>query len=177
MQMNVLKDYVISFSGLKDGVHSFDFEINDKFFEAFENNRFQQCDLKLEVEMDKQETMIQLRFSVEGEMKIECDRCLELYTQEVHVDEMLILKFGAENFEEAENILVLKEKEHEIKLAQHIYEYITLSLPMRLIHPEDEDGEPGCHPDFLDSYHKQEDADEEAPVDPRWEALKKLKNN
>lgn len=176
--MNVLKDYMISFSGLKDGVHSFDFEINDKFFEAFENTRFQQSELKLKVEMDKQETMFQFHFSIIGNMKIECDRCLELYTQEVLVDEMLIVKFGRETYEEAENILVLNEKEYEIKLAQYIYEFISLSLPMRLIHPEDENGEPGCHPDFLDSYNEQDDAEEEEdPIDPRWEALKNLKKN
>lgn len=177
MQMNVLKDYVISFSGLKDGVHSFDFEINDKFFEAFENTRFQQSDLKLVVEMDRQETMIQLLVSIKGDLKIECDRCLELYTQEVLVDENLIIKFGEDTFEEAENVLVLEEKDHEINLAQHIYEFIILSMPMRLIHPEDENGEPGCQPDFLESYIEQEDAEEEAPMDPRWEALKKLKKN
>jgi len=175
--MNVLKDYTISFSGLKDGVHLFDFEINDKFFEAFENSRFQQSDLQLKVEMDKQETMIQIHFSIVGNMMIECDRCLELYTQDVLVDELLIVKFGAETYEEAENILVLEESAHEIKLAQYIYEFISLSLPMRLIHPEDENGEPGCHPEFLENYNEQEDVEEENPMDPRWEALKKLKKN
>lgn len=173
--MNELKDYHISFRGLKDEVHSFDFEISKKFFEAFENTRIQHSNLKLSLDLDKQETMLQIHFSIAGEVEVECDRCLELYAQAVNVDEMLIVKFGRETFEESENILVLDEKEHKIQLEQYIYEFISVNLPMRLIHPELEDGEPGCHPDFLNSYGEQDDVDEEEPMDPRWEALKKLK--
>lgn len=174
--MNEIKEYHISFRGLKDGLHSFDFKIGKKFFQAFENTRFQDSNLKLDLEMDKQETMLQVYFSITGEVEVECDRCLELYTQAVEVEEKLIVKFGRETFEESENILVLYEKEHELKLEQYIYEFITLSLPMRLIHPESEDGEPSCHPEFLETYNEPEDAEEEV-IDPRWEALKKLKKD
>ncbi len=173
--MNEIKEYHISFSGLKDGLHSFDFEIGKKFFQAFENDRIQDSNLKLELEMDKQETMILFYFSIAGEVEVECDRCIEMYTQAVEVEEKLIVKFGHETFEEAENILVLNDREHEIKLEQYIYEFIMLSLPMRLVHPESEDGEPGCHPEFLETYNEPDDADEEEEMDPRWEALKKLK--
>ena len=174
--MNEIKEYHISFSGLKDGLHSFDFEIGKKFFQAFENTRIQDSNLTLDLEMDKQETMLQVYFSIAGEVEVECDRCLELLTQAVEVEEKLIVKFGRETVEEAENILVLSEKEHELKLEQYIYEFIMLSLPMRLVHPESEDGEPGCHPEFLETYNEPDDAEEEE-IDPRWEALKKLKKD
>ncbi|NPD45137.1 DUF177 domain-containing protein [Lentimicrobium sp. S6] len=173
--MNEIKEYHISFRGLKDGLHSFDFEIGKKFFQTFENTRIQDSNLKLDLELDKQETMLQVYFSIAGEVEVECDRCLELYTQAVEVEDKLIVKFGRETFEEAENILVLDEKEHKLQLEQYIYEFIMLSLPMRLIHPELEDGEPGCQPGFLETYNEQDDADEDEVIDPRWEALKKLK--
>ena len=175
--MNVLKDYIISFYGLKDGLHSFEFQISEKFFEAFENTRIQQSNLKLVLELDKQDIMLQFRFTIDGLVKVECDRCLDSYEQPVVVDELLIIKFGPETIEESENILVLNDKEHEIQLAQYIYEFISLNLPMRLIHPDLENGDEGCSPEFLTSYMEYDDAEQEEEIDPRWDALKKLKDN
>ena len=48
---------------------------------------------------------------------------------------------------------------------------------MRLIHPDLENGEEGCNPEFLTSYNEQENVEPEEEIDPRWEALKKLKEN
>jgi len=36
-----------------------------------------------------------------------------------------------------------------LDLAQHFYEYIMLSLPMKHVHPDREDGSEGCNPDML----------------------------
>jgi len=74
---------------------------------------------------------------------------------------------------------VLGETEHEVRLEQYIYEFISLTLPMRLTHPEDEDGNSDCDLDFLESYSTEAEPDDKSnqddEIDPRWAALKKLK--
>ena len=179
--MDVLKDFHISFTGLKDGKHSFDFQIGKKFFDAFEkngpdNSKILDSQLDLLIVLYKQENMLQLEFQINGQVEVACDRCTGLFWHPVHLNEMLIVKFGPETYEESENILVLSETEHEIQLEQYVFEYISLSLPMRLIHPEDDEGNSDCDLDFLESYQEKEKPEEE-DIDPRWAALKNLKEN
>lgn len=171
--MNVLKDYNISFSGLQLGYHSFDIQINDKFFKSFENSRIQNGELNLKLGLNKQETMLQFDFEFKGELQVDCDRCLHAFTYPVDFTEMLIVKFGQETHEQTESILVLDEKEHEVQLTQFIYEFITLSLPMQLVHPDLENGETGCNFDILEDFDEIE-SDDNKETDPRWDALKKL---
>jgi len=172
--MNILKTYKISFSGLQNGNHSFDFQINDKFFESFEKSRIQKGNVDLKVEMKKSETMIQLAFDFTGYVKVNCDRCLDEFSHPIDFSEMLIVKFGRENHEESVSILVIDPNAYEIRLAQYIYEYISLSLPMQLIHPDLDNGESGCNIEFLENFDLK-DSEDEQMMDPRWEALKKLK--
>jgi uncharacterized metal-binding protein YceD (DUF177 family) len=172
--MDVLKTYKISFRGLQIGHHSFDFQINDQFFESFENSRIQQGKMNLNVVMEKSETMLQFVFKFDGVVQVECDRCLDSFPYPLNFEEHLIVKFGQGTHDESEDILVMDVKEYEIQLAQYIYEFISLSLPMQVIHPDLPNGDSGCNPDFLKNFEAIVPESEE-PMDPRWEALKKLK--
>jgi len=173
MAMDILKTYKISLSGLQIGHHSFDFQIDDQFFESFEKSRVQKGSLTLKVEMEKSETMLQLHFHFNGNVTVACDRCLDDFLYPLHFNEMLIVKFGYKKHEESESIIIINANEYEIPIAQYIYEYINLSLPMQLIHPNLENGDSGCNKEFLKNFDYQKT--EEDKIDPRWEALKKLK--
>ena len=48
-------------------------------------------------------------------------------------------KIGEESGEEAEDVIVLSNREYELDLAQFIYEYISVIIPLRNVH-EDENG-------------------------------------
>ena len=75
--------------------------------------------------------------------------------------------------EENDEIVVIPEHDYEIDLSQYLYEYINLILPYRKVHGEDENGNSLCNPDII---KKIEEHTEEEATDPRWDALKKLKN-
>ena len=173
-KMNVLNEFHISFTGLKDGQHSFDFQIGKTFFEAFEEDRIEDSMIHLKLNLNKSDSMLQWEFNFDGQVQVACDRCTGLFWHPIDLNEMLIVKFGPETIEESENVLVLNEIEHEIPLEQYIYEFISLSLPMKLTHPEDEDGNSDCDMDFLENYSNEPRSDEDE-IDPRWAALKKLK--
>lgn len=181
--MNRLKSFSIPFTSLKNGKHQFDFKIDDSFFKEFEYSPIKKADLSVDVEFNKQETMFVLDFVIKGEVELTCDRCNELYLSPLHTNERLIFKFGEENEEETEEIVILARSEHEIQVASHIYEFIIVAIPFVHMHPDNEDGSLGCNPETIAILKKlswQLEEEEQKPdvtIDPRWEALKKLRDN
>jgi uncharacterized metal-binding protein YceD (DUF177 family) len=171
--MGNLKDYVISFRGLKIGEHEFDFQIDDSFFEFFEYSRTKKGKLDLKVLLNKAENMLTLDFIFSGSLLVVCDSCGEDFDFPVDFTENLIVKFSDHEQEDTDEVIFLQTDAYEIHLAQFIYEYVNLALPMRLTHPEDENGIPSCQ---IDVQEVLEDLEEENDdIDPRWDALKKLK--
>ncbi len=175
--MDKLKIYSIPFVGLKKGVHTFDFLIEDDFFELMEQDLLQQGKVKVVIDLNKKDTLMELDFKISGHVKLSCDRCLEEFDHELEGEDRLIVKFGMETVEESEEILVLASNETEINVAQFIYEFISLRVPMRHVHPDDDEGNSTCDPEFLAKIEElSKHEDEEHEPDPRWEALKNLKD-
>ncbi|WP_303926004.1 DUF177 domain-containing protein [Draconibacterium sediminis] len=173
--------YNIEFKGLKEGLHDYQFEVNDKFFVHFEESLVDNGEVSVKVELEKRSAFLKLSFALEGWLELVCDRCLDSYQQDVSLETELFVKFGEEDeFEDGDNVIWVLPEEHAINLTQIIYEYVTLSIPLRHVHP-DESGENGCNQEMIDRLNNitQFDAedDEEEEIDPRWAALKNLKNN
>lgn len=168
--------YTIPLSGLKEGRHTFDFEIDKEFFEQFEESEVKEGRLIANVVMDKRSTHLDLAIMISGEVKICCDRCLELFFHPVVCENRLLVKFGKTIEDIDPDILSLPVGEHELDLQQHIYEYIHLALPIKRVHPNDKNGKSTCDPEML---KKLEELiiDEEKEIDPRWDKLKNLMNN
>ena len=86
----------------------------------------------------------------------------------------LVVKFGEEYDDDNEEVLILPHGEHEMNVAQYIYEMMVLALPSKRVHPGIEDGS-------LDSdiVRRLEELSPERKkksenTDPRWDDLKKL---
>ena len=167
------KEFTIQFSGLATGVHQFGFEIDQSFFETFDYGDLADGNLTIDCMMEKQERMLIFTFDIKGKVGVVCDRCLDDFDLPVEGKERLIVKFGNEAMEENDEIVVIPEQEHEIDLSQYLYEYINLMLPYRKVHGEDENGESLCNQEVI---KRIEEHTQEEETDPRWDALKKLKN-
>ncbi|MBR8535087.1 DUF177 domain-containing protein [Carboxylicivirga sediminis] len=177
--MDRLRNYSIPFKGLKEGKHLFNYEIGAEFFELFEQPLIEKGNVKAEVELGKSSALLTLTFKIKGEIDTVCDNCLEALTLPIENESLMYIKFGEEYDEPTEEIIVLPHDEHEINVAQLLYEFICVALPIRHVHPEDEDGNVTCDTDMLDqldNYLVEEDTDEEQDddMDPRWAALKNL---
>ena len=56
-----------------------------------------------------------------------------------------------------------------------MYEYVATALPIRHVHPDDENGLSTCDSEMLNLLDKmQQKDDDEKEIDPRWEKLKEL---
>jgi uncharacterized metal-binding protein YceD (DUF177 family) len=128
---------MIPFVGLKVGVHDFDFEATDSFFDELEYSIIHSGSVNVHISLEKKETMLIAVFTINGKVKTNCDRCNDPIEVPVKGNYQLIFKFGLEP-EFDENLVVLHPDEYEIDMKEHIYEFITVSLPTRLVHPKGE---------------------------------------
>jgi uncharacterized metal-binding protein YceD (DUF177 family) len=106
------------------------------------------------------------------------EQIIELFNEEVLVSEKYIYKFGDRYEEISDEIEMIPYGADTINIAQHIYDFIGISLPMKKLHPRfrnddiDEDG-------LLVYTSEQEPTKEqkEQEIDPRWASLGKLRMN
>ena len=168
--------YTIGISGLKEGRHTIDFEIDNKFFESFEESEIKEGSLFANIELEKRSSHIDLFIRISGKVKVCCDRCLEMFFYPVECENRLLVKLGKKIEDSDPDIISLTTDEHELDLQQHFYEYIHLALPIKRVHPDDENGNSTCDPVMLKKL-KELIVEEENENDPRWDELKKLMND
>jgi DUF177 domain-containing protein len=168
--------YTILLSGLKEGHHTVDFEIDNKFFEEFEESEVKEGSLIANIAMDKRSTHLDMQLKVSGSVRVSCDRCLEMFSQPVNSENRLLVKFGKTIEDTDPDILSVPFDAYELDLKQQIYEFIMLALPIKRVHPADKNGKSTCDPVMLKKLDELV-IDEEKENDPRWDELKKLMND
>lgn len=166
----------IPLSGLKEGRHTIDFEIDNTFFEKFEESEVKEGSLIASIQMDKMSSHLDLVIRISGSVRICCDRCLGMFFHPVVSENRLLVNFGKSMDEIDPDILSVPIDENELDLAQHIYEFIHLVLPIRRVHPDNKKGKSTCDPLMLKKLEELI-VDEENKSDPRWDELKKLMND
>jgi uncharacterized protein len=176
--MNYLSKYEIAFKGLKEGIHQFEYELDDKFFDKFENSEVKKGSLKAEVILTKQSTLMIFEFSAKGTVELLCDRCLDIYNQKVSNKSKLYIKFGSEDEELSEDVIMISQDDFQINVAQYLYELVILGLPIKHIHPVNKNGQSDCDPEMIKKLNEylviEKDNEDQEPVDERWNELKKL---
>lgn len=171
--MKDLKEFNISFTGLKLGKHQFDYEIDTKFFEYFQYHEFQNATIKVYLDFEKKYNMFNLLFSSEGIVTVACDITNEPFKLNINGDLPLIVKFGEEFNNDDDEILIIPHNEFQLDVSHLIYEMIILSLPIKKVHPGIEDGTLQSEVlKKLEEYKIKEET-----IDPRWGKLKELQSN
>ena len=141
--------YNIEFKGLKEGLHDFEYKVDNTFFEHFEESLVDNGEVKINVTLEKRSAFLKIHLKIRGWLDLTCDRCLDVYQQNVKQKTELYVKFGEKDFEEGENVIWILPEEHHINLAQIIYEYVSLSIPLRHVHPKNKDGKRKCNKEML----------------------------
>ena len=175
--MKPLKEFDISFTGMKPGNYQFEYHIDKKFFEAFNFEEYLNSDVDVVLDFVKKTNMLELHFSSKGNVEVPCDITTEVYEQPVEGDLNLVVKFGAEYNDDEDELLILPFEEYHINVAQYIYEMIVLAMPSKRIHPGIADGT--LKSEILERLEEYQSGTqkEKNEIDPRWEALKKLITN
>ncbi len=175
--MNNLKLFDIKFTGLNNGIHRFEYQIDQSFLEHFEFEESQKCDIEVNVEMKKSDQMLEFFIHSKGIINVPCDISNEMYDQAVERTQEFLIKFGEEYNDERDDLIILPYNEHKYNIAQQIYENIILSIPMKRVHPDIISGKMKTkNTDYIINADDLEidKKPKEEYIDPRWETLKKL---
>jgi uncharacterized metal-binding protein YceD (DUF177 family) len=172
----VLKAYSINIVGLSNKIHHFDFEIGNDFFGHYGADLLQEGSFTAHVDLNKQETFIDADFTISGTAKLICDRSLETFDYPIKTHQKMVFKFGDEDQELTDEIVIINREAVTLELGQYMYEFIALAVPMKKLHPkfQDEDEEDDLAEGKI-IYSSGEDKNDDDDIDPRWEQLKKLK--
>jgi uncharacterized metal-binding protein YceD (DUF177 family) len=116
---------------------------------------------------------------ISGWVELICDRSLDPFKYTIETEGQVIYKFGAEEKEIDDEVIMITRNHQFINLAQNIYEFISVAVPMKKLHPrynsEEDEADDGL---FYTTREENQEKDENpAEGDPRWEILRKLKNN
>lgn len=188
VQMECNIDTEIQFSGLKSGIYNYHYTLEDSFFSEYKNEKILGGKVSFDVKLEKKERLMLFFFAYSGAVRTTCDRCLEEMGWPVEGEETLCVKLSDNETSDNEDVVILPESAFKIDLAQWMYEYIAVSMPIQCIHPDDENGDPTCDPEMLkylvnendndpstSSGQEDENDNDNGEIDPRWEALLKLK--
>ncbi|MES2518542.1 MAG: DUF177 domain-containing protein [Bacteroidota bacterium] len=230
MKKSILNTFKIDIFRLENKQHLHEFEGDNSFFVELEQDLIKKGNFKASVALDKNETMIQMVYKIVGSVELTCDRSLDTFDFPLDITQKMILKFSDHTEEITEELMLIDRNSQYINVAQDIFDFIGLQIPIKKLHPrfikdeityeslmkkfdeeyeeediDEEDDDEDNNFDFGDddddfdwndeeevedegeivySTLKDEDDSEgeieeksEKPVDPRWAALMKLREN
>lgn len=174
--------YSVNIIGLSNKIHHFEYEFGDEFFRQYGTDLVSQGRFHVEAELNKHETFIEANFKIKGTATLICDRTLEPFDYPIWKTHKVLFKYGEQNEEISDEIIMIHRESATLELGQLIYEFIGISIPMKKLHPrfrteesvEDETSE-GKIVYSSDTSTEEKNEDGSDGIDPRWNILKKLK--
>lgn len=125
---------------------------------------------------------IKVRFQIETEVQLVCDRSLETYLHPVDTEYEVVFKVDVHEETEDEKSAIRRFDfdSNSISIRDEVRDTILLSLPTKKLHPRflDEQGNPTEFETRTYGPENPDDSDQQDDelADPRWEKLKQLKN-
>ena len=177
------REFEIAFVGLTPGIHEYDYEITDKFFEPYQEQDFKNCHATVKLKLDKKPGFLLLKFEVGGNLETNCDRCgnnlkIDLWDEFNIVVKMVDEPEVMNDQEEDPDVYYISRTESHLNVSDWIYEFINLSIPMQKICRYDNADGPQCNPAALTILKKMEPEEEEKEKkdNPIWKGLEKFRN-
>ena len=169
-----LTPFQIDLKGLKESATALEYDLTDAYFEAIGATEVSGGSVHTEVVIRPCAGFFEMVVRSEGHVRVTCDRCLDDMEQPVAADNRLTVKLGAE-YNEVDDWVIIDENEGILDLSWFIYEFIALAIPIQHVH------DPGkCNAAMIEALEehsaaRSSDADDQQSIDPRWEALSKLR--
>ena len=163
------------------GTHAIECHLDESFFNIDELSEVRRADVDVTLEVTrKSENTYHLEINCNGTVTIPCDRCLDDLDLPVEENYCLnVEQMGTELDDTGDELLIVPSDWRELDTAPIVRDTVLLAIPMTHCHESEDD----CNPDMLDALDSHlagavpddDDMSETTGTDPRWEALKKLK--
>jgi len=170
-----MSKYKIKLNGLKDGSYINSFRIRGEFFETLNSSEIKLVDIDIDTMLKVENRRYNLEIKSNGMViDIPCDICTEKINIPISSKINYIIKKGIEKNLEDENVIFVDEKDKELILDSILYEMIVLAFPTKRQHQLNSINDEECNKEMVNLINKYS-VKENNDIDPRWEALKKLK--
>ncbi|MEE9437779.1 MAG: YceD family protein [Saprospiraceae bacterium] len=170
--MDVLNHYSLPYKGLSNGHHKIDFEVKNDFFQEFENAHIDNGTFSVEIDLEKKHDHSILDFVIKGTTKSLCDRCMATIDLPIYGEHRIHVQFGNEEGTN-EEILYIHPETSTLHLAQLIYEYISISVPMIKTYDCENETERPCNEAVLKKLNTEEQSHKQTS-NPIWNTLSDL---
>jgi uncharacterized metal-binding protein YceD (DUF177 family) len=187
--------YKVDLKGMQTDVQTCEYLLDNQYFTNIDGEEVQKGKVTVSVTITKTASVFKFSFSLKGNVVIPCDRCLDDMDFPIETTARLIVKFGKDYSEESDEIVVIPESEGKINLAWFLYEFVALAIPIKHVHApgkcnkqmtaklkkhtakaSDDEGDGSFEMEETDDEEVAGD-DYEESADPRWDALKDLKDD
>jgi uncharacterized metal-binding protein YceD (DUF177 family) len=134
------------------------------------------------LQLDKKSSFMLLKFEIGGNLEVTCDRCNNELPLELWDEFNITVKMVEEpelmnDQEEDPDVYYISRGESHIDVAEWIYEFINLSLPMQKTCSYEKMDGPHCNKAALEMLKKLEADDSAEPKEnPIWKGLEKFKD-
>ena len=125
---------------MKEGIHLFNYELGNKFFRNFDYYDFLDAKLFAKLELEKQSTLLNLKFSFNGEIEVQCDVSMESFNLDLETEHAVVVKFKDDIISTDDKVIFMPAGSHSIDVSHLIYESIILAVPQKKVHPGIENG-------------------------------------
>jgi uncharacterized protein len=176
-----MEGFDIEFVKLKNGIHTFQYEIGKPFFDFFQNSEIQGAKMMFTATLNKNDTTMVVDLHGTGTLDFHCDRCLKVHAYQVIPEFKILYHLNSidniknEGVELNVDVFYLTSSTFKVNISESIYESFLPVIPM-VKKCEDIPGLE-CDPDIIDWLDSEKNTQgEQTDTDPRWDALKNLLN-
>lgn len=192
--MSKFSTFQLPLKSLTPGRHEFEYRLDKSFFEAMESSDVRDADVNARLTVTYANDVYQLAFVLTGTLTVVCDRCLDLLDLPVDATYNVTVKYGDAYRDDSDEVLEIPTSANELNVAYMLYDTAELAIPIKHVHPLGK-----CNRQMSAALHKHrvtqagdEDADLEnqlidemeaadgdapANTDPRWDALRDLRDD
>lgn len=189
--MGKFSEFKLPLKSLTPGTHEFDYKLDKQFFTNMENTDVHEAALDVHLTVVFRHDVYELSFVIKGTVTLLCDRCLDNLDVPIDTTYNLLVKYGEDYCDDADNLLEIPQSDQYLNVSYMIYDTVVLAIPIKHVHAP---GKCNRQMSALLKKHRAvvpgEDAElqEEllegiddaepdtsggsAPSDPRWDALR-----
>lgn len=168
MDKKFLRKFGIKIQSLSNNTHLFEFEFDQKLLYQFNSDiDISDSKGKCKIILLKTDMILNVTFEIKGVTNLICDRTLKNYSHKLDFSKKILFKFGEEDEEISDEMIVINRGKSILNISKFIYEFFILEIPIKRLHPSIK------NEDNIDNFVYRTRTNKK--IDPRLESLKKLK--
>lgn len=185
--MGKFTEYKLPLKSMPEGVQDFEYHLTKQFFSNMENQDVRDADVLVKLAVNHRNGVYDLTFDVTGDVTVACDRCLDDLNLPVETSYHIIVKYGDDYDDSADDYLQIPESDNYLNVAYIIHDTVALTIPIKHVHPlgkcnramssllkkhrstSTDPDEAALQDELMD---EMDDMPDTQPTDTRWDKLK-----